>query len=334
MQLKTLYPNKKILLLNKFNNSFGLESKVDYYFHYGDGFMVGPPPEEMINDKRYCKPYVYLDTHVGVLENWMPLVGVSDHVANVYNGFLIASRIAESLGYEKVFRIEYDMLFDKNEFETIKEHIKKFENEDYLIYGRRKEGSWISQYLSLIDIHFCGYSNKMLDGFELVSDSSDYWKLCDKVRYWGKWCEYLMSMVFEINLEKFVGTEYPEHVRKTFSKSQFDRISSSGDWEHKWRDMPRICKVSRDKGVTDSQDEIIVFYWNNDADSMKLEVSSNFEYTKEIKLNRGVWTFDTLKLIDDMQFNCIVERDGVKHEFSQSIKNKNISDLNTRFLFK
>lgn len=333
-QLKNSFPDKKILLLNKFNNSFGLESKVDYYFYYGDGFMVGPPPEEMMNDKRYCKPYVYLDTHVGVLENWMPHVGVSDHVANVYNGFIIASRIAKSLGYDKVFRIEYDMLFDEGELGTIKQHLEKFENEDYLIYGRRKEGSWISEYLSLIDIHFCGYSYKMLEGFELVQDSSEYWNLCDKVRYWGKWCEYLMSMVFESNLNKGIGTEHPDSVRRFFSNSEFDRISSSGNWEHKWRDMPRICRISKDKGVTDSSDEIVVFYWNNDADLMKLKVSTNFGYSKEIELNRGVWSLDTVEVIDDMEFNCIVERDGIKHKFSQTIKNKNVLELNTRFLFK
>lgn len=333
-QLKKTFPDKKILLINKFNDSFGLDSKVDYYFYFGDGFMVGPPPNEIVEDKRYCKPYVYMDTSAGVLENWMPYVGVSDHVANVYNGFIMSSRIAKNLGYDKVFRIEYDMLFHKNELDMLKEHLKKFESEDYLIYGRRKEGSWIAEYLSLIDLHFCGYSNKLIEGFDLVKNDSDYWRLCDQIQHWGKWCEYTMSMVFEKNLKKLNGTEFHENVRNLFGNSYFDRISSSGFWENKWTDMPKICRVSRDNGLSESEEEIVVFYWNNDADLMKLKVSTNFGYKKDIQLNRGVWTFDVLQLSDDMKFDCTVERDDNFHSFKQTIEDKDLSNLNTRFLIK
>lgn len=333
-QLKKTFPNKKILLLNKFNNSFGIESRVDYYFYYGDGFMVGYPPEEIIEDKRYCKPYVYFDTSAGVLENWMPYVGVSDHVANVYNGFLLSSRIAKNLGFERVFRIEYDMLFDVEEIEKIKEHLEKFQNEDYLIYGKRKEGVWIADYLSLIDLHFCGFSTKMFEGFDLVKNDSDYWKLCDEVKYWGKWSEYLLSEVFEKNKKNAVGSEYQGKVRDLFSKSFFDRISSSGLWEDKWLDMPKICKISKDNGLSVESDEIMLFYWNHDCESMEYKVLNNLGYKKEGSLNKDAWFFDIVKVNDDIQFDCTVNRDGKVHQFKQIVNKTNIPKLTNRFLHK
>lgn len=334
VQLRSNFPEKKILLINKFNNSFGLESKVDYYFYFGDGFMVGPPPEEIIKDNRYCRPYVYFETNVGVLENWMPHVGVSDHVANVYNGFILSSRMAENLGYKKVFRIEYDMLFDEKELETIKDHLKKFETEDYLIYGRRKEGSWIPGYLSLIDLHFCGFSTKLVEGFDLVKNNSDYWLLCDKIKYWGKWCEYNMSMVFETNLNKAIGTEYPGFVREFFTKSHFDRISSSGLWENKWSDMPKICRITRDHGKTEDENEIMLFYWNENSENMKVEVTTDFGYSKEILLNRRCWSYDVIKVQDSMNFDCLIDNDGKKHNYKLNVRRGHLQELNTRFLFK
>lgn len=335
IQLKKNFPEQKILLLNKFSNSYGLESKVDYYFYYGDGFMLGQPPEEIIKDKRYCRPYVYFQVSAGTLENWMPDVGVSDHAANVYNGFVISSKIANSLGFEKVFRIEYDMLFDNNEINILKEHLKKFKDEDYLIYGRRKEGGWAADYLSLIDLHFCGFSTKLLDGFDIVRSDSDYWGLCEKIKYWGKWAEYLMSMAFNKNITDCTGSEHPGWVRDFFPKSYFDRVSSSGLWEDKWIDMPKFCKISRDNGQTELDDEILLFYWNENSEFMEFDVSTNFGYKKQGTLPKKAWFFETIKLDEekkDLEFNCIIKRDDGVHEFKQTINKTNIAKLTNRFL--
>ena len=87
-QLRKLDGSRKIMLINKFGNSWGIDTQVDFYREYLDGFMVGYPPEEIINSNLYNKPYVYYEVNSGILENWMPFVGVSDHVANVYNGFI------------------------------------------------------------------------------------------------------------------------------------------------------------------------------------------------------------------------------------------------------
>ena len=46
-QLRTHLPEYELLLINKSNNSFDLEKKVDYYFNYGKGFLVGYPPEQV-----------------------------------------------------------------------------------------------------------------------------------------------------------------------------------------------------------------------------------------------------------------------------------------------
>lgn len=333
-QLKKTFPDKKILLINKYNNSFGLDTKVDYYFYYGDGFMVGPPPEELIVKHVYNKPYVFLDTDAGIFENWMPHVGVSDHVANMYNGFIISSKIANFLGYNKVFRIEYDMLFDENELEIIKEHLKTFQNEDYLIYGRRKEGTWAAEHRSLIDLHFCGFSTKMLNGFELVLNDSEYWTLCNRLGYWGKWCEYLLSAIFDINVGSLVGSEYPGFVRERFPQSKFDRVSSSGFWENKWTDMPKICCITRDNGKTHETTQILIFYWNNDCEKMKVSVNTNFGYEKEITLNKYLWSYDLLEVKESMEFHCNVDRDGKKHYFNVKLNPEDVIKLNCRFMFR
>ena len=71
-QLRKLDPNRKIMLVNKFNKSWGLENHVDYYREYLDGFMVGHPPQDLVDSKIFDKPYVYFDISDGTLENWMP----------------------------------------------------------------------------------------------------------------------------------------------------------------------------------------------------------------------------------------------------------------------
>ena len=118
-QLRNLDGSRKIMLVNKFGNSWGIENEVDFYQEYLNNFMVGYPPKEIVDLGRYNRPYVYHEFECGILENWMPLVGVTDHVANIYNGFIFSMQEAIKLGYSKVFRIEYDMLFDEEEFNEV-----------------------------------------------------------------------------------------------------------------------------------------------------------------------------------------------------------------------
>jgi len=331
-QLRKHFPNQKILLLNKHNNSFGLESKVDYYFYYGDGFMVGKTPNVIIEDGRYSRPYVFYKTDAGTLENWLPDVGVTDHVANVFNGFLISSNLGKMFGYERVFRIEYDMFFDDEEILELKNHLEKFKNEDYIIFGKREEGHWKAKHLTQMDLHFCGFSNIMFEGFNVLKNDNDFWSLSDRIQYWGKFTEYYMSMVFETKMKKTVGTEYPGLVRDRFPKSSFDRISSSGLWENRWLDVPAICRISRDNGKTESPDELLLFYRNNDLDFLSFDVKTNFGYKREGKLSRNHWSYEILPVNGDMVFDCLSVQNNKKHHFQKTVNKKNLIELNNRFL--
>ena len=302
-QLRDMDPKREIMLINKFPNSWGLESLVDYYREYLDGFMVGYPPTDIIESKQYDKPYVYFATDNLTLENWMPYQGVSDHVANVYNGFIFASKEAYKLDYERVFRIEYDMLFHEDDIKVILKDLDNFENEEFLIYGKRQEGQWAPQHQSLIDLHFCGYSYRMIDGFNFVKNDEEFWALCSKIGYYGKWAEYVMSMVFESNKNKNAqGTIYNGFSRHRFLNSKFDRLSSSGIWTDKWKHIPKICKLDNNNGHKTVEDKIAIFYLNMDYNFVEIDCISNKNYYKNVKLTKGSWCYDIVDRQPNMVF--------------------------------
>ena len=334
-QLREFDPQRKIMLINKFEKSWGIEEYVDYYREYVEGFLVGYPPERILKTTQYDKPYVFFETNSGIIENWMPLQGVSDHVANVYNGFIFATQEANKLGYEKVFRVEYDMLFDKDEFQIILQDINRFENEEFLIYGKRQEGKWAANHQFLIDIHFCGYSTKMVQGFEYVKNDEEFWELCNKIGYMGKWSEYVIAMVFNYNLkDDYTGTTYIDFVRKRFPKSQFDRISSSGEWTDKWKDLPKIAKLDVDNGHKADETKIAIFYLNMDYDLVEVETISNKNYYKKIVLKRNCWSYDIINRQDDMVFMSKISYTNGTHNVVTHVNNETYDKLNCRFVLK
>lgn len=334
-QLKKLDPSRQIMLINKFNNSWGIENEVDFYREYLGGFMVGYPPQEIIDSNEYSRPYVYYDTHAGTLENWMPYVGVSDHVANVYNGFIFSMEEAVKLGYSKVFRIEYDMLFDEEEFTEILEDINNFENQDYLIYGERQEGKWAKKELSLIDVHFCGYSVEMVKDFTYVYNDEDYWSMCKKIGYLGKWAEYVLSMVFKYNMNgNVIGKIYEGQIRRKFVNSKFDRISSSGEWTDKWKDIPKICKLDTDGGHQLEPNKLVVFYLNMDYDSAEIDIVGNNGYYRNSKINKGCWMYDIIERTEDMVFMSKVTHQNGSDTYIKKINNKNFDSIRDRFILK
>ena len=105
-QLKSVLPYE-IALFNKFSFSWGLDSKVNYYWNHTGGFMIGHPPQELLDKELYERPYVYVKTSIGTHENWLPLVGVQDHAANIYNSFIFASTAAENLGYKRILELNH-----------------------------------------------------------------------------------------------------------------------------------------------------------------------------------------------------------------------------------
>ena len=265
----------------------------------------------------------------------MPYVGVTDHVANIYNGFIFSMEEAKKLGYSKVFRIEYDMLFDEVEFESILEDINNFENEDYLLYGERKEGKWSNEKLSLIDVHFCGYSSEIVKDFTFVKNDEEYWELCGKVGYYGKWAEYLLSMVFKYNTDENIkGKSYEGYVRKRYVNSQFDRISSSGEWIDKWKDIPKICKLDVNGGHELDPNRIVIFYLNLDYDSVEVEIVGNNNYYKHVTINRHCWQYDIIDRTENMVFmSKVTHKDGTE-TYITKINNENFDSINNRFILK
>lgn len=334
-QIKSTLPEYKILLLNKHINSGNLESEVDYYFYYGDSVQIGSPSEEILNSGSYNSPYVYFDIGHGIVENWLPLEGVTDHVANIYNSFILSSNIAKTLGFNYVFKIEYDTEFDTNELLKIKNDIE--DGSFYLFYGKRNEGIWKNPDHYLVDVHVGGYNVDCFNGFSLVNNEEEFWKLCEKIGYFGKWIEYLIPSIIEYqkkHIELPHGECYPINIREIFPKTKFDKISGGTIWSNRWKNMPRICKISPDNGKTELTDKLVVFYWNRDYEKMTIKVKTNINYEKEITLPRDVWSYDIIDFNETIYFNSIVITDVSAYRCEEIVSPDKISAMTNRFVFK
>lgn len=335
VQLRENFPEYKILLINKSKESFNVEKKVDYYFNFGDSFMVGMPPDILLNNGAYSKPYIFFGSTIGTLENWMPLVGITDHVAGIYNSFVLSAKIANTLGFEKVFKFEFDTIFDEKELKQLKGEIESFE--DYILYGIRHEGKWTR--LDLIDTHMVGYSCKIFDGFELVRNDEEYWELCSKVEYWGKWIEYLIPAILNYQKNKFniSGTSVEGNLREYYKNTKFDVVNSPGGWTEKWKEIPMIGKISLDSGETELSDTVCIFYLNKDFD----EVNVDFKIFRDDEvihhrnkiLGLNFWSYEELKIegelkvISEYTTSC-----GTHKKMEYKITKEDIPNLRYRIL--
>jgi len=335
-QLKENLPYK-IALINKFNFSWGLDTKVDYYVEYGHGFMIGKPPQNILNKELYELPYVYVNTGIGTMENWLPLVGVQDHVANIYNSFISTSTYAKNLGYKKIFKIEADTKFDNEELKSLISDIDSFE--DYLLYGERKEGDWAKPHHRIADVHMIGYSVDLFKGFDLVQNDNQFWKLCKKIDYYGKWIEYIIPTIiyYQNNLYNLKGTSYPGEVRKRYPNTNFDLINSPGEWTEKWKNIPKPCKILLDKNSDELTNKLGLFYWNEESHPLEvkstvLDKQGNEVYSKHVTVNPFTWLYDEVDLQDELTLVNTNIKDGEETEYITWISQENILDLNTRFV--
>jgi hypothetical protein len=337
-QLKEILPEYEILLINKSKESYGLEKQVDHYFNYGKSFLVGYPPEDIISNENYELPYVYAGNDQGVCENWLPLKGISDHVASVYNSFIIASNLTKMLGYNKLFRVEYDTIFDKDELLDIKKDLQK--DWEYLFYGKRQEGKWAKPWHYLIDVHICGYSPDLFNGFTLVKNDDEYWKLCNKIDYFGKWIEYVISHVLEYQLKEkeIKGICYEGFWYDLFPKTQFDIISGSGGWIDKWKSMPKICKVSYDQGITEVTNEFTLFYWNDQESDLTIKTKIYDDDTLihdfDITLKNNYTYIEKFPLEKELRIEKTNIIKGNIEEYTEYISPQTITQHNTRFMYK
>lgn len=339
-QIREHFPNHKIALLNKYPDSWRLDSLVDYYFYYGDSFMVGRPPQWMLDQELYERAYVFVGINSGICENWVPLTGVTDHVAGIYNSFILTSRIAKSLGFKKVFKIEYDTILDKDESQDMLKDISEFK--DYLIYGKRQEGQWAKDHQYLIDVHLMGYSVNLFNNFELIDTDDEFWELCQKVGYYGKWIEYIIPSIIEYQKKTsfLEGISHSTKIREYYPNTQFDIINSPGYWTKKWDNMPKICRVSYDKGETESKDEICLFFWNEKEEGIlntNCKITNNkgdiiFDHSYSLKPR--YWALHKLEINEELYVTNTNTYNNETEVFKHTLTLDNIKDLPTRFLYE
>jgi hypothetical protein len=335
-RIKSVLPYK-IALFNKFSFSWGLDSKVDYYLSYNGGFTLGLPPQEYLDKELYERPYVYVKTSIGTHENWLPLTGIQDHCANMFNSFIFTSKAAKNLGYKRVFKIEADTEFNLDDLKSLIPDLNLFK--DYLTYGERQEGDWAKPHHRIMDIHMVGFSVDLFQGFDILHNDKDFWKLCEKINYYGKWIEYIIPTTIHYQKQKyhFEGINYPGSVRDRYPNTKFDLINNPGEWVDKWKNIPKICKIilSQDdkKEITN---KVGLFYWNSE-DNLEIECRViNLEgkeiYYKNISLNPSTWFYDELNLEGEYTIINKNIRNGIVEEFTNKISPQNVLELNTRFI--
>jgi len=339
-KIRKVFPNYEILLVNKYGYDYDLQNEVDYYFNFNKGFKVGVPPNEFIDNKDYELPYVYVNFQLGTLENWMPLTGVTDHVAGIYNSFIISTQIAKLLGYKKIFKFEYDIDFNIDELKTIKSEIEHMK--DYIIYGKRKEGKWAKEHQYLIDVQIIGYDIKVFNNFNIVKNDDEYWSLCKKINYFGKWIEYIIPSIIEYNRfeNNLIGTDNEGYLSLLYPNTKFDTINGEGFWKNRWETIPLLCRLINDGGLTEKIDSIGIFYWNEDyEEGIDIECIITNEENKVIhrntrKLNKKQWVFDEIQINEWIRVKTkksvnskMVEKDFILHK-------KDIKKLNCRVVLK
>ena len=338
-QIRDNFFESEILLINKSKKDYDLEGLVDYYFNYGKGFLVGYPPEDILNNNKYERPYVFFETSNFTFENWMPLVNVTDHVAGIYNTFIISARIAKMLGYEKIFKVEYDTKFDEDEIIKIKKDVDSFQ--DYLFYGVRKEGVWAKNYHYLIDVHICGYSTKIFESFQIVKNDDDFWDLCEKIGYYGKWIEYIIPAVTEYTRKdvELNGVQYEIELSKMYFKSKFDLLNSPGEWTEKWKDIPKVSRISNDNGISEVEGEVVFFYFNQDYGDIQVHVKifekDNKVFDNIIDMKKNSWYYFNYKIESQIEVeSTILENGKEKNKFTKIVERNKIKKLTNRIVFK
>ena len=337
-QIREYFPDKEILLINKSGQDYDLSKKVDFYCNHGKSFLVGYPPQELLDNQTYSIPYIFVDTGIGTCENWLPIVGIQDHVAGIYNSFIISCNIANLFGYSKIVKFEFDSNLTKEDAKSISIDMDTFQ--DYLFYGKRYDGIWEKPENYLVSLQVCGYSTNIFKGFDMVKNDTDYWNLCKKLGYYSKWIEYLIPriLMYASKTTTFSGIVYKEHIYHKYPNSKFEIINSNGVWEDRWKDIPKLCRISRDKGITEDTNRIGIFYWNSDYDAITTFVKivdhiGTEVLNKEIQLNNHFWSYDELNITNSltMTSKCITST-GEEYETTQTLNIKDINKLSCRIL--
>lgn len=329
----------EILLINKSGNNFELENKVDYYYNQNNSFLVGLPPKSILDNEQYERPYIYISSNDFTCENWLPLIGVTDHVAGIFNSILISCNFGKFLGYESIFKFEYDTVFDLNELRDIKKDIEK--EKDYIFYGVRKMGEYAKNHQYLIDVHTLFYSVNLFYGFNILKNDEDFWNLCKKINYFGKWIEYIIPSVLEYQkrINTYDGIEYEGLVEDKYPLTQFDIINGKGGWTDRWKNIPKICSIKEGVKQLINEDilDFVLFYYNEEDEQLDINVTmknskEEIIHEKSIILNKNNFYHERFTLNDEFYIiEKINKRGNIEEKFTNRIDRDYIINTNTHF---
>jgi hypothetical protein len=239
------------------------------------------------------------------------------------------------MGYTHVFKIEYDTIFDIDELNDIKKDLEK--EKDYIFYGGRKMGEYAKDHHYLIDVHIVGYNNRLFEGFDFVKNDDDFWRLNEKINYYGKWIEFIIPSIFEyqkIN-NTYDGIEYMGYLRDQYSKTKFDIINGIGGWTEKWKSIPKICYLKNDQ----ENFGFGLFFWSQDYDNFETVVEIRNEngdliYEKTITLNKNHYFFEKIVLNDEKLFIKKINKiDGLDEIYDEVITKESINNSSVHFKY-
>jgi len=235
--------------------------------------------------------------------------------------------------------VEFDTDFDHDDLKDIFTKMDKVQ--DYLIYGLRKEGIWMGPNAYLLDVHVVGLSSRMFENFGLVTNDQEYWKVCEKIGYYGKWIEYVIAAIYHKNKSQgnIQGELIDGHIRKFYSKTKFDVVNSPGEWKNKWYEIPKLSKIQNQSSDKLDENKLGVFFYNADFDTIDLDTKlydkeNKLFYSKTVKLNKGFWMYDIVDFSGYVRMkSSFVDQDGKTHCYEREVTEK-FEELNCRMLMK
>ena len=325
----------EVLLINKHPDFCDLGA--DHYLYFGHSFSVGRPPQELLDSHLYELPYTYIRTNIGTLENWHSLVGVTDHVANIFNTFVLSSKFAEALGETQVLRIEYDTVLSSEDLDRILEDLNQAQ--DYLFYGTRREGDWAKEHQYLVDVHVIGYSPKIFSGEQVLRNDTDFWDLCRRIGYYGKWIEYVIPSLVESKRASLglQGSDFPVPLAAIFPKSQFDTINAPGEWSDSWDVIPKVCRLAYPE-VGEQYHKVGLFYWNGKdksahAECQVLNSDGALVHHSSLEVHPGCWVFQEVDTQDYLEVIASTRWDQEEFTRKLELHREDIPQLTNRFVF-
>jgi len=124
-----------------------------------------------------------------------------------------------------------------------------------------------------------------------------------------------------------------------YSSSQFDVLNSPSYWTQKWDNIPKVCRVSYDKGVSEIDNEISLFFFNDKESDLDVNCTittkqGDIFYQNNLTLGHRHWSLSKLIIREELIVTNINTRNGITTEYKSVITPNTIKDLPTRFLYE